>query len=171
MVWFAGATPETSVAAELPLLLASSLCFHPGWWCRGHMHQPRWCTYPSLFSDEPSLNNSKSDSPLDALSTKLLQNSLCGQKPSEIFQRTQLKKAVAVRDFLLEGGFRQILTLLESSSLIFQQHKMLFLPRFGHFLARKMAAGQSAPPSGILLDFLLRDRHSLLEFLCVLRNI
>ena len=28
----------------------------------------------------------------------------------------------------------------------------------------KMAAGKSAPPSGTLLDFLLRDRHSLLEF-------
>ena len=32
------------------------------------------------------------------------------------------------------------------------------------FPARKMAAGKSAPPSGTLLDFLLWDRHSLLEF-------
>ena len=41
---------------------------------------------------------------------------------------------------------------------------MLSLPRFGHFLARKMATGKSDPPSGTLLDFLLvRDRHSLLE--------
>ena len=38
------------------------------------------------------------------------------------------------------------------------------LLRFGHFPARKTAAGKSAPPSGTLLDFLLRDRHSLLDF-------
>ena len=44
------------------------------------------------------------------------------------------------------------------------RHEMLSLPRFGHFLVRKMAAGKSAPPSGTLLDFLLWDRHRLLEF-------
>ena len=32
----------------------------------------------------------------------------------------------------------------------------------GHCPARKTAAGKSAPPSGTLLDFLVRDRHSLL---------
>ena len=56
-------------------------------------------------------------------------------------------------------------TLLEKFSPIFRQRQMLSLPRFGHFLARKMAAGKSSPPSGTLLDFLLWDRHSLLEFL------
>ena len=60
--------------------------------------------------------------------------------------------------------FRQISTLLENYSLIFRQQEMLSLPGFGHFPARNMAAGKSAPPSGTLLDFLLRDRHSLLEF-------
>ena len=44
---------------------------------------------------------------------------------------------------------------LENPSPIFRQHKMISLPRFGHFRARKMAAGKSAPPSGTLLDFLL----------------
>ena len=42
---------------------------------------------------------------------------------------------------------------------------MLSLPRFGHVPARKMAAGKSAPTSGMLLDFLLQDPHSLLEVL------
>ena len=37
----------------------------------------------------------------------------------------------------------------------------LSLPRFGHFPARKTAAGKLAAPAGTLLDFLLRDRHSL----------
>ena len=66
-------------------------------------------------------------------------------------------------------GFPANLTLLENSSPIFRQHEELSLPRFGaagnfgHFPARDMAAGKSAPPSGMLLDFLLRDRHSLLE--------
>ena len=54
--------------------------------------------------------------------------------------------------------------LLENYSLIFRQREMLSLPRFGHLPARKMAAGKSAPPSRTLLDFLLRDRHRLLEF-------
>ena len=35
------------------------------------------------------------------------------------------------------------------------RHEMLSLPRFGHFPARTMAAGESAAPSGALLDFLL----------------
>ena len=56
--------------------------------------------------------------------------------------------------------FRQILTLLEDSSSTFQQHDMLSLTRFGHFRARKMATGKSAPPSGTLLDFLLRDHRA-----------
>ena len=55
----------------------------------------------------------------------------------------------------------QISTLLENSSPIFRQHEVLSLPRFGHFPARKTAAGKLAAPSGTLLDFLLRDRHSL----------
>ena len=59
--------------------------------------------------------------------------------------------------------FRQISTLLENDSPIFRQREMLSLPRFGHFPARKTAAGKLAAPAGTLLDFLLRDRHSLLE--------
>ena len=76
----------------------------------------------------------------------------------------KLEKAVAVREFLAGKVFRQISTLLENSSPIFRQHEMLSLPRFGHFQARKTAAGKLAAPSGTLLDFLLRDRHSLLDF-------
>ena len=66
--------------------------------------------------------------------------------------------------FLAGNVFGQISTLLENSSPICRQHEMLSLPSFGHFPARKMAAGKSAPPSGMLLDFLLWDRHSHLEF-------
>ena len=57
--------------------------------------------------------------------------------------------------------FEQMSTLLENSSPIFREHKMLCLPRFGHFPARKMTARKLAPPSGTLLDFLLRDLHRL----------
>ena len=46
--------------------------------------------------------------------------------------------------FVAGKVFWQISTLLENYSLIFQQLDMLSLPRFGRFLARKMAAGQSA---------------------------
>ena len=60
--------------------------------------------------------------------------------------------------------FRQISTLLESDSPIFRQREMLSLPRFGHFPARKTAAGKLAAPAGTLLDFLLQDRHCVLEF-------
>ena len=65
--------------------------------------------------------------------------------------------------FLAGNVFRQISTLLENYSPVLLQHEMLSLPRFGHFPARKMAAGKSAAPAGTLLKFLLRDRHSLLE--------
>ena len=71
---------------------------------------------------------------------------------------------MAVPKFLAGKVFRQISALLENSSPIFRQHDMLSLPRFGHFPARKAAAGKLTAPSGTLLDFLLRDRHSLLEF-------
>ena len=64
--------------------------------------------------------------------------------------------------FLAGKVFRQISTQLENSSPIFRQHEMLSLPRFGHFPARKTAAGKLAAPSATLLDFLLRDRHSFL---------
>ena len=50
-------------------------------------------------------------------------------------------------------------------SPIFRQHETLSLPRFGHLPERKMAAGESATPSGTLLDLLLRDCLSLLEAL------
>ena len=42
-----------------------------------------------------------------------------------------------LRTSLLERVFRQISTLLENDSPIFRQCEMLFLPRFGHFPARK----------------------------------
>ena len=66
--------------------------------------------------------------------------------------------------FLAGKVFRQISTLLEDNSPIFWQREMLSLPRFGHFPARRTAAGKLAAPAGTLLDFLLRDLHSLLEF-------
>ena len=49
--------------------------------------------------------------------------------------------------------WRGISAVLANSSPIFWQHGMLSLPRFGHFPARKAAAGTSAPPSRTLLDF------------------
>ena len=61
-------------------------------------------------------------------------------------------------------GFRANFNAAGKLFLDFRQQNMLSLPRFGHFPARKMAAGKSAPPSGTLLHFLLRNRHSLLEF-------
>ena len=82
-----------------------------------------------------------------------------------IFDFTQKpRRGCGCPKFLAGKVFRQISTLLENYSQIFRQHEMLSLPRFGHFPATKMAAGKSGPPSGTLLDFLLRDRHSLLEF-------
>ena len=67
--------------------------------------------------------------------------------------------------FLAGKVFRQISTLLENSSPIFRQHsEMLSLPRFGHFPARKMAAGKSAPPSGALLDFSSETATAFLSF-------
>ena len=58
--------------------------------------------------------------------------------------------------FLIAGKvFWQISTLLENSSPIVRQHETQALPRFGHFPARKMAAGKSASRSETLLDFLL----------------
>ena len=78
------------------------------------------------------------------------------------FQKT--REGCGCQKFLAGKVFGQISTLLENSSPIFRQHEMLSLPRFGHFPARKTAAGKLAAPSGTLLDFRLRDRHSLLEF-------
>ena len=78
---------------------------------------------------------------------------------SVIFQKT--REGCGCPKFFAGKVFRQISTLLENDSLIFRQREMLSLPRFGHFPARQMAAGKPAPPSGTLLDFLLRDRHSL----------
>ena len=93
---------------------------------------------------------------------------VCRIKPSFsvyiVCFRQTTREGCGCREFLAGQFFRQISTLLENSSPIFRQHEMLSLPRFGHFPVRKMAAGKSAPPSGTLLDFLLWDRHSLLEF-------
>ena len=60
---------------------------------------------------------------------------------------------MAVRTSLLER-FPAIVDAAGITTPIFSQRKMLFLPGFGHFPARKVAAGKSAPPSGTLLDFL-----------------
>ena len=49
--------------------------------------------------------------------------------------------------------FQQISMLLENDSPIFRQRKVLSLPRFGQFPARKTAAGKLAAPAGTLLDF------------------
>ena len=73
-----------------------------------------------------------------------------------IIQKT--REGCGCPKFLAGKVFGQISTLLENSSPIFRQHEMLSLPRFGHFPARKTAAGKLAAPSGTLLDFLLRDR-------------
>ena len=79
-----------------------------------------------------------------------------GDQNSECKLSTRkLEKAVVVRNSLSGKVSREITTLLENDSPIFRQHEMLSLPRFGHFPARKMAAGKSTPPSGTLLDFLL----------------
>ena len=84
--------------------------------------------------------------------------------------RLGMEKAQKTREgcgcpkFLAGKVFGQISTLLENSSPTFRQHKiMLSLPRFGHFPARKTAAGKLAAAAGTLLDFLLWDRQSLLE--------
>ena len=45
-----------------------------------------------------------------------------------------------------------------TSSPIFRQHETLSLPRFGHFPARKMAAGKSAPPSGLKVLLHAREK-------------
>ena len=66
---------------------------------------------------------------------------------------------MAVRSILLGGFSFNFNAAGRNYSPIFRQHKVLSSPRFGHFLARKMATGESALPSGTLLDFLLRDRH------------
>ena len=54
----------------------------------------------------------------------------------------KLEQAVAVRNSRLERFSRQISTLLENHSPISRQREMLSLPRFGHFPARKTAAGK-----------------------------
>ena len=87
-------------------------------------------------------------------------------KSTDFLLKSSVLRARVPEWLLIAGKVfrRQISTLLENASPIFWQHEMLSLPRFGHFPARKTDAGNSAPPSGTLLDFLLWDRHSLLEF-------
>ena len=76
--------------------------------------------------------------------------------------RRKLEKAVAVRDSLLEGFSGNF----EAAGKFFPDSPAArnALPRFGLFLARTVAAGPSVLPSGTLLDLLLRDCHSLLDF-------
>ena len=73
------------------------------------------------------------------------------EQSKSIFVR-KLEKAVAVRNSLLEkfsGKFRRCWKIPNRFS---SRHEMLSLPRFGHFPARKTAAGKLAAPSGTLLD-------------------
>ena len=72
------------------------------------------------------------------------------------FSFSENSRRLWLSKFLAGKVFRQLSTLLENSSLIFQEPEMLSLPRFGHFPVRKTAAGKSAAPGGTLLDFLLR---------------
>ena len=66
-----------------------------------------------------------------------------------VSQNQGLREGCGCPKFLAGKVFRQMLTLLENSSPTFGQHRMLFLPNFGHFWASKMAAGKSALPSWI----------------------
>ena len=96
------------------------------------------------------------------IASYLLSNGVCRHLRNHLNQKT--REGSGCPKFVAGKALQQISTLLENNSPIFRQREMLSLPRFGNFPARKMAAGKSAPPSGTLLDFLLRDRHSLLEF-------
>ena len=72
----------------------------------------------------------------------------------------KLEKAVAVRNSLLEefsGKFRRCWKIIRRFS---GSTKCYPCEGLGIF----KAAGKLAAPAGMLLDFLLRDRHSLLEF-------
>ena len=81
------------------------------------------------------------------------------------FERIRkLEKAVAVRNSLLERFSGKCRRCWKMIPRFFRQREMLCLPRFGHFPARTTAAGKLAAPAGTQLDFLFRDRHSLLEF-------
>ena len=80
----------------------------------------------------------------------------------EVSQKT--REGCGCPKFPAGKGFPAKFDTAGKYSPIFRQREMLSLPRFGHFPARKMAAGKLAAPAGTLLDFLLRDRHSLLEF-------
>ena len=77
----------------------------------------------------------------------------CDILPMAIDQKT--REGCGCPKFLAGKVFRQSSKLLDNYSPIFRQHEILSLPAFGQFPERKMAAGKSAPPSGMLLDFLL----------------
>ena len=75
----------------------------------------------------------------------------------------KLEKAVAVRNSLLErfsGKFRRCWKSFPD----FPAAQNAIPAKVWALSGNEMAAEKSAPPSGTLLDFLLRDRHSLLEF-------
>ena len=76
----------------------------------------------------------------------------------------KLEKAVAVRKFLAGKVFRANFDTAGKFPHRFSGSTKCY-PCQGlvHFPARKTAAGKLAAPAGTLLDFLLRDRHSLLE--------
>ena len=72
----------------------------------------------------------------------------------------KLEKAVAIRD-LLEGFPTNFSAAEYFFPRFIRQHEK---PRFGHCLVRKMAGGQSAPPSGMLLDFASETATAWLSF-------
>ena len=83
---------------------------------------------------------------------------------STVFQRNTLRCAAAglktregcgCRKVLAGKVFRQFFDAAGKCFPDFPAAEMLSPPRFGHFPARRMATGKSAPPSGTLLDFLL----------------
>ena len=131
---------------------------HP---CKNGTHGP--ASQITAFS-----NRKLQNATLTAGSAEKSRNEVAISK-SQIPNRSVFQKAregCGCPKFLAGKVFWQIATLLENASPIFRQREMLSLPRFGHFPARKTAAGKLAAPAGTQLDFLLRDRHSLLEFFC-----
>ena len=76
-------------------------------------------------------------------------NHNCSDFPSQV---RKTREGCGCPKFAAGKAFRQSSTLLENNSPVFRQHEMLSLPRFGHFPARKVAAGKSVSPLGTLLE-------------------
>ena len=84
------------------------------------------------------------------------------------YSTSENSRRLWLSEILCRKGFpEKIGALLENYSRFSGSTKCYPCQGFGPFPARKMAAGKSATSSGTLLDFLLRDRHNLLEFFWV----